>query len=372
MRHIIIILIMLGCAVPTQAWESSSDSSSGSGQELSWNEQFDFGDGGSTKVSTQHSTDANGNSVETQKITYTDDRGQTYSETQTSTYDPATGKTTTTQSSEGNPPTAIDDAPPIDKGGVDVSGKSESQSIDSQYRDGGVTDKFTGKDGNLDTEQSVDVNTGKTTSINPATKVARQWQGPPARALPLICRVSSLFTKTTSSDQKARDLTSRMMNAQGKDTQGVIKDWLKENKASFAAGPKSMRVEKVNWTLPLKVAGYSTEHYRVIVEDRPVADLWIAPKVNIWNVMQGGNAARAGHIGRMLLPHWQKVPAAEQKRIFKNLIVLFKTTDGKGYTVSSIKRAADSSYSPPAIPSEYKRETLDTKELLRQANEMMQ
>lgn len=370
----IVAIVVLSCAGSVIAGESLSDTTSGSGQELSWSEQYDHADGGTTKIETHHSTDANGNSVETQKVSYTDGKGNTYTETDSSTYDASTGKTTTSHSSEGTPPTSIDDAPAIDKGGVDVSGKSESQNIDTQYRDGGVTDKFSNpKTGKVDTEQSVDLDNGKTTSVDPVNKVERQWQGPPARTLPTICRVSSLFTKTTSSDQKAQDLMSRMMSNQGKqDTQTVIKEWLKENKADFAAGPKSMRMEKINWTVPIQIAGYPTEHYRVIVENRPVADLWIAPKVNIWNVLQGSKPARAARVGQMVLPHWKKVPVAEQKRVFKHLVTAFKTNDGKGYMVKSIARAAESRYVPLSAPADYKKETIHLKDVQDQLNTMMQ
>lgn len=371
-----VAIIAFSCASvgPVRAGESLSDTTSGSGQELSWNELFDYADGGSTKIETQHSTDVANNSIETQKVTYTDGKGNAYTETDTSTYDASTGKTTTNHSSEGTPPTSIDDAPAIDNGGVDVSGKSESQTIDTRYRDGGVTDTFTDpKTGRVSTEHSVDMDTGKTTNVDPVNKVERQWQGPPARTLPTICRVSSLFTKTSSNDQKAQDLMSRMMANQGnQDVQSVMKEWLKENKADFAAGPRSMRMEKMNWAVPTKMAGYSTEHYRVIVENRPVADLWIAPKVNIWNVLQGDKPARASRVRQMLLPHWKKVSEAEQRRVFKHLVVTFKTSDGKGYLIKSVIRASDTKYAPPATPSDYKKETINVKEVQEQLNTMMQ
>lgn len=366
-------VLLMAMSSTLSASETLSDTSSGGGQQLSWNEQFDYADGGSTKIDTQHSTDASGNSVETQKVSYTDGKGNTYSETETSTYDSSTGKTTTSHSSEGTPPTQIDDTPAVDKGGVDVSGKSESQNIDTQYRDGGVTDQFTNpKTGKIDTEQSVDMDSGKTTSMDPVNKVERQWQGPPARTLPLVCRVSTLFTKTSGSEQKAQDLASQMMNNRGKDPQEIIKDWLKQNKSEFAAGPKSMRMERIHWNVPVVIAGYPTEHYRVIVENRPVADVWIAPKINIWGVLLGGKAARSARVGQMLLPHWKKVPESEQKRVFKHLVTAFKTPDGKGYVAKSITRAAESRYVVPTAPSNYKKEIIDLKQVADQLNTMMQ
>lgn len=373
-RTVLSIVFVL-CVGVANVWagETFGDFSSGSGsQQLNWSEEFNYADGGQTKVDTRHSTDSSGRSIETQTTSYTGPDGKTYTETQTSEYDPYTGKTSTTDSSTGTPPTHIDDTPAIDKGGVDVTGKTDTQSIDTQYRDGGVTDTFTDtKTGKVDTWQSVDMDSGKTSSGTPARKEARQWQGPPARTLPIICRVSSLFTKTSASEGKAQELMSQVMANQGKDTQQVVKDWMKNNKEFLATGPRSMRMEKINWTMPLIIAGYPTEQYRVIVEDRPVADFWIAPKINIWKVLEGNRPARATRIGQMILPHWKKVSEVEQKRVFKHLVLAFKDISGKGYVATSIKTSADSHYNLPAIPDDYKLEVINLKAVQDQLNQMM-
>lgn len=379
------LLTVLATQVSSQVGvQSSVDTQSSNGEQtIRTSESYENPDGSRTDITTSHTRDAQGNVHETQTASTRDASGNPYSETHTWDYDARTGQSSESHDSQGTPPPDGEDAPPIDRGGVEGEGQANGASATSRYGDGGLEDHF--GDGRDD---YTDLDTTTRTMDRPAEKYAIHGDAVPARSIPLVCAVmttgfdyyDSLPTYATaalpdlgrmSAADAAKALTTSlpqmlqlMSSAQAfLQMLAVAPDTL--TKAS------TMELRKVPWRTPLRISGYRVEHYKVIGNGRVRADLWVARDIDLWKVLSGGAPAREAPAKLMLVPQWAKGNPG-QEDVFRHLVVRYKERGrATDYRLTRISARPDYVYRNPPLPAGYRIETWKIEDIQTQVEETL-
>lgn len=345
--------------VSTQDTQSSSG-----GQEFSSHEVYSDSNG-TTTIDSSHTDFPNGDASETQKTSFTDNEGNTYSETHSSRYDDASGKWTDTHTEEGTPPPDTPEPPPVDKGGTQTEGEGNGKGVESRYGDGGVEDSWKDSSGNVDHGQWTDVDKGSSGNIYPPSKTAMEIDSVPARTIPMICQFNGLAIKGYEKSFSANP-SSPMAAVRALAQARQMMDQIARYGLPKDATVSKMELKKIPWKIPLRIAGYKTEHYKILGDNRIRGEIWVVPKINIFKVMQGGKARRDLNIEHAIVPHWAKT--AGEKNVFKKLVTVYREPARKNiYKTTSIHSLAGYSFKKPSVPADYKVTVLNAKDALKQA-----
>lgn len=359
-----------------QKIESSIETkqSSSGAQEINASGKTDHGNY-QIEYKQHHDMDTAGSTFDSQKVTYTGPDGKQYAETHTWKYDAFTEEARETHRIEGEPPKEIPEpADPAPGDGVKTEGKTNEEAVETKYGSGGVEDKW--KNG---TVHWVDLDKGNSGHLNPSNKSAYEVESVPARTIPLICEIAGLAW-----DPSALGIIPQNLMDQALKDPEKINEFLEElqKKIKMSASKDPMKelgieIRQVPWKHPFRISGYPVEHHVVLVgkgkKKQKRADIWVVPKIDIWNVLKGQNKNREKVIEELLIPHWEGVSPAQQKKMFSKLtVMLLDNFDGKYYIAESIEKLHRYAFQRPAIPKDYQVERIDRKKLMEMGKEAEQ
>lgn len=357
-----------------QKIESSFESrQSGSGsQEINAHGKTDHGNY-QIEYNQHHDMDTAGSTFDSQKVTYTGPDGKQYTETHTWKYDAFTEETRETHRIEGEAPKEIPEPAEFNpENGVKVDGEANGEPVESKYGSGGLEDHWP-QPGD-ERVHWVDLNKNHSGDLDFSNKTGYEIESAPARTIPLICQIAGLAWDPFAWGVAPLSLNEQMLQNPQKISE-AFEEMMKKLKMNLPRDKEKAAIEelidivKVEWKYPFRFWGYPAEHYAVLVgkgkAKRKRADIWVIPKINIWNVLKGKNRNREKNIEDMMLPHWEGVSLAKQKKIFSKLAVMFfDNAFGKYYIAQSMEKLPHYIFHRPPTPEGFQIERMTQKQII--------